>query len=192
MASFASSSSLNPQLEALVQAFEQAKAEARRLLTSSSEELLRKRPSPNSWSALECVGHLNLGNEMMLKNIKQTITRAPELPKTPNRKYKMDLIGRLMVWSFEPGRIKLKAPAAIAKPVVHGGAQEALAEFERHQNEAVELIRSAAGLAIDRCKMKSPFANIRYSAYSAFGIIAAHNRRHLWQARNAVNTVAKS
>jgi len=192
MASSASSSALNPQLEILVQAFEQTKTDARRLLTSSKEEVLRKRPSQDSWSALECVGHLNLGNSMMLTEIEKTIALAGDLHKAPNQNYKMDLIGKLMVWSFKPGRIKLKAPAAIAKPIEHGSAQEALSEFERHQNEAIDLIRGSAGLAIDHCKMKSPFANVRYSAYSAFEIIAAHNRRHLWQARNAVEKAASA
>ena len=83
-------------------------------------------------------------------------------------------------------------PAAIAKPIEHESAQEGLSEFERHQDEAIDLIQQSPGFAIDGCKMKSPFANVRYSAYSAFGIIAAHNRRHLWQARHAVEKVSKS
>lgn len=180
-------SSLSPQLEELVQAFEKAKTDARRLLTGSSEELLRKRPAQNSWSALECIGHLNLGNGMMLAEIGKVIAQAPN---AANHTCKMDLIGKLMVWSFKPGRIKLKAPAAIAKPIPHGSALEALAEFDRHQDEAIDLIRASQGLAIDRCKMKSPFANVRYNAYSAFGIIAAHNVRHLWQATNAIAKVS--
>ena len=188
MASPATGSSLSPQLEQLVEAFEQAKTDARRLLTGSSEERLRQRPAPNSWSALECIGHLNLGNDMMLAEIRKAIAQAPKASK---QTYKMDLIGKLMVWSFKPGRIKLKAPAAIAKPIAHGSSQQALSEFDRHQDEAMELIRGSEGLAIDRPKMKSPFANIRYSPYSAFGIIAAHNVRHLWQARNAVAKVSR-
>src|SRR5690242_11090867 len=192
MASPAIGSSLSPQLEQLVQSFEQAKADARQLLTGSNEEVLRKRPSQDSWSALECVGHLNLGNSMMLAEIEKAIDQSRALHKAPDQNYKMDLIGKLMVWSFKPGRVKLKAPAAIAKPIQHGSAQKALSEFERHQDEAIGLIRGSAGLAIDRCKMKSPFASVRYSAYSAFEIIAAHNRRHLWQARNAVEKAASA
>ena len=192
MVSSASISALSPQLETLVQAFEQTKADARRLLTGSKEEVLKKRPSQHSWSALECLGHLNLGNRMMLAEIEKAIAQARDLHKAPNENYKMDLIGKLMVWSFKPGRIKLKAPAAIAKPIKHGSAEEALSEFERQQDEAIELIRGSAGLAIDRCKMRSPFANVRYSAYSAFEIIAAHNRRHLWQAKNAVEKAASA
>ena len=189
MASPATGSSLRPQLEQLVEAFKQAKADARRLLTGSSEERLRQRPAANGWSALECIGHLNLGNDMMLAEIRKAIAQAP---KASRQTYRMDLIGRLMVWSFKPGRIKLKAPAAIAKPIAQGSAQETLSEFERHQDEAIDLIRASEGLSIDRCKMKSPFANVLYSAYSAFGIIAAHNVRHLWQATNAVEKLAKS
>src|SRR5690349_507811 len=139
MPSSAVSSVLNPQLENLVLSFEQAKTDARRLLTHESEARLRQRPEPNSWSALECVGHLNLGNEMMLAEVKKAIAHVP---KATSQTYKMDLLGKLMVWSFRPGRIKLKAPAAIAKPIEHGSAQEALSEFERHQDEAIDLIRS--------------------------------------------------
>src|SRR5690348_13691193 len=68
---------LSPQLEELVQAFQKAKADARRLLTGSAEEMLRKRPAQNSWSALECIGHLNLGNGMMLAEIGKVIAQAP-------------------------------------------------------------------------------------------------------------------
>lgn len=192
MVSSARLSAPDLQLEALIQAFEETKADARRLLTNSKEEVLKRRPSHDSWSALECVGHLNLGNSMMLPEIQKAIAQARDLRKAPNQNYKMDLIGKLMVWSFKPGRIKLKAPAAIAKPIEHGSTEEALSEFERHQDEAISLIRGSAGLAIDRCKMRSPFANVRYSAYSAFEIIAAHNRRHLWQARNAIEKAASA
>jgi len=193
MPSSATSPALPSQLETLVQAFRQANADARRLLTGSRQEQLNRRPAPNSWSALECVVHLNLGNQEMLSAIRQAIAQGRQLPNPANPKYKMDLMGRLLAWSLEPpARMKFKAPAAISEPVAHRSPEETLAQFERLQDELVELLCSAAGLPIDRWKMKSPFANLRYSAYSAFAIIAAHNRRHLWQASKAVDSAAKT
>jgi hypothetical protein len=45
------------------------------------------------------------------------------------------------------------------------------------------------GLALDRVKITSPFAeNRKYSAYSAFVLIPAHKRRHLWQAEQALRS----
>jgi hypothetical protein len=52
-----------------------------------------------------------------------------------------------------------------------------------------EKLNSARGLALDRVKISSPFAtNMEYSAYSAFVLIPAHNRRHLWQAEPALRS----
>lgn len=145
MASSASSSSLAPQLETLVRAFQQAKADARRLITGSSEGLLNKRPSPHNRSALECIAHLNLSSDAMRPGIRQAIEAAQRLPKAPASKYQMDLLGRLLAWSLEPPpRLKFKT-ASFAEPVAHESAQETLAQFERRQHELVELVHSAAG-----------------------------------------------
>ena len=92
MPSSATSPALPAQLETLVQGFRRAKADARRLLGGSRQEQLSRRPAPNRWSALECVGHLNLGNNLMLSAIKQAIAQGRQLPNTPNPKYKMDLV----------------------------------------------------------------------------------------------------
>jgi hypothetical protein len=61
-----------------------------------------------------------------------------------------------------------------------------LAEFDGYQRRLVELLAEANGLALSRIKIRSPFnASVRYNVYSAFRIIAAHERRHLWQAEQA-------
>jgi hypothetical protein len=52
------------------------------------------------------------------------------------------------------------------------------------------LLAEANGLAIDRLRIASPFARqIRYSVYSAFRLIAVHQRRHLWQAEQVARSV---
>jgi len=46
------------------------------------------------------------------------------------------------------------------------------------------------GLGLDKAMIKSPFSEtMKYNVYSAFVLIAAHNRRHLWQAANALKAV---
>ena len=48
---------------------------------------------------------------------------------------------------------------------------------------------TARGFAIYRVKLVSPFAEkMKYNAYSAFVLITAHNRRHLWQAAQALRS----
>ena len=159
--------------------------EARNLLTYTDEETLHKRRSPSSWSALECVVHLNLATQAMLPGIRQAVEVAPQ-SSADKPTYKMDLAGRLLAWSLEPPIfIKMKAPQ-LAQPRESADPELVLQEFEELHAQLIELLQASTGKAIDQQKMKSPFANMHYNAYSAFRIIAAHDRRHLWQAHKAL------
>ena len=54
--------------------------------------------------------------------------------------------------------------------------------FEESQAQLAKTIQSAAGLAIDRVRVESPvYARFRYNVYGALCMLAAHERRHLWQ-----------
>ena len=173
---------ISSELQACARDFRLAVDEARNLLTYTNEDALRKRPAPASWSALECVVHLNLATEAMLPGVRQAIEQAPA---RSDQKYRLDFAGRLLAWSLEPPVfLKLKTPK-LAQPVQSADLEPTLHEFERLHDELLGLVHASAGKAIDQQKMKSPFANMHYNAYSAFRIIAAHDRRHLWQARKA-------
>jgi hypothetical protein len=180
---------LSSQLEGCVHDFRHLIEEARNLLTHTEESLLLTRPSRGQWSPLECVEHLNLANRAMLPGIQQAVEAAPAPSELVfDCKYKMDLAGRLLAWSLEPPVfIKLKAPKMAAPAEAAGDLPMVLAEFEQLHQEFIRLLHSSAGKLIDRQKMKSPFANMHYNTYSAFRIIAAHDRRHLWQARKILS-----
>src|SRR5262245_11323300 len=176
---------LPPQLETCAHDFRHASEDARNLLTYSDEEALSKRRSPSSWSALECVVHLNLAAQAMLPGIRQAVEAAPASSRA-TLTFKMDLPGRLLAWSLEPPvLIKMQTPK-LAQPLESAGPEPVLQEFEQLHEELIQLVHASAGKQIDERKMKSPFANMHYNVYSAFRIIAAHDRRHLWQARKAL------
>jgi len=176
---------ISSQLESCVHDFRHATNEARNLLTYTNEEALRKRRSPSNWSALQCVVHLNLATQAMLPGIRQAVEAAPR-SSADQPTYKMDLAGRLLAWSLEPPVfIKMKAPVN-AQPLECAGPEPVLQEFEELHAQLIELLHASAGKVIDQQKMKSPFAKMHYNAYSAFRIIAAHDRRHLWQAHKAL------
>jgi DinB superfamily len=183
--SFTQMQMVSDQLETLAHEFRHAAEEARELLRYNDETALRKRPSPSSWSALECLVHLNLATQAMLPGMREALEAAP--PSTGGTQtFKMDLPGRLLAWSLEPPAfIKLKAPN-LAQPLECPGPESVLQQFAQLHNELVQLVQAAAGKQIDRQKMKSPFANMHYNAYSAFRIISAHDRRHLSQAHQAL------
>jgi len=172
-------------LETLAHDYRFASTEARSVLLYNDEERVRKRPSAANWSPLECVVHLNLSNQAMLPGIRHAVAEASESP-AEGKKYRMDFTGRFLAWSLEPpALIKIKT-SKLTEPLEAEGPEPVLAEFERMHEQLIELLHSSVGKAIDGQKLKSPFANLHYNAYSAFRIIAAHDRRHLWQARRAL------
>jgi len=175
---------LSAQLETCAHDFRHATEEARNLLTYTDEEALRKRRHQASWSALECVVHLNLANQAMLPGLRKAVEAAADTSEGTT--YRMDFAGRFVAWSLEPpALIKMKAPKVV-EPLEAGGPEAVLLEFERLHRELLGLLRASQGKAIDQQKMKSPFADMHYNAYSAFRIISAHDRRHLWQARKSL------
>lgn len=179
--------SLPPQLETCAHDFRHASQEVRNLLTYTDPEVLRTRPSKANWSALECMLHLNLSNQAMLPGIRLAVETAPAA-SDERTIYKMDLSGRFLAWSLEPPAfIKFKtSKIAIPADTARVETEPVLEEFERLHQQLIELLHASAGKAIDQQKMQSPFANMHYNAYSAFRIICAHDRRHLWQARKAL------
>ena len=50
------------------------------------------------------------------------------------------------------------------------------------QSELLAILSSTAGLAIDEVRIKSPvYGRISYNIYGALRMLAAHQRRHVWQ-----------
>jgi hypothetical protein len=55
--------------------------------------------------------------------------------------------------------------------------------FIELQSELLNLVQASIDLDLNRIKITSPISNqVRYNLYSCFLVIAAHQRRHLWQA----------
>jgi len=65
--------------------------------------------------------------------------------------------------------------------------------FEESQSRLSETVCSAAGLAIDKVTVPCPVcAYITYNAYGAFRMLAAHQRRHLWQVQQILDALDRS
>jgi DinB superfamily len=152
------------------------------LVQSTDGRMFTVRPRPTAWSAAECLAHLSISSEMFLPVLRDAIARAPKA----RGKAKMDLLGRILAWFLEPPiRKKVKTTAPFVPKSTRAKA-DAFGEFAALQEKLIDLLRAAreADLAL---KIVSPFdKRVRYNLFSAFRIIAAHERRHLWQAEQVV------
>jgi hypothetical protein len=146
-----------------------------------------QRPTANRWSAAECVEHLNLTAEAFLPRLKRAVEQARTLPPASGP-YQIDWAARLLNWLLEPpARMKMPTGPAFV-PSLAENAEVVLPRFEKLQTEVNALIVASEGLAVDKVKITSLFAeNFKYSAYGAFCVIPTHERRHLWQAERALD-----
>jgi hypothetical protein len=163
------------------------------LVQSTDGRLFTVRPNASSWSAAECLSHLSISSELFLPVLQQAIDDARKRgTKAAARPPKMDLIGRVLRWFLEPPiRQRVKTTARFVPRSVRAKA-EAFGEFAALQSKITELLNATRGMDIGRIKVVSPFdKRVRFNLYSAFRVLVAHERRHLWQAEQAVNALRR-
>jgi hypothetical protein len=153
------------------------------LVQSTDGRLFTVRPQPARWSAAECLAHLSISTEMFLPVLRTSIAKAKSGRK---KKPKMDLLGRVLRWFLEPPiRQRVRTSAPFVPKAVRAKA-DAFGEFASLQEKLVEILRDARDADLSQ-KIVSPFdKRVKYNIYSAFRIVAAHERRHLWQAEQTV------
>ena len=167
------------QLAILVEQIQRATFEARKLLLGRSLLDLTTILEPDSWSAAQCMDHLAQTTNAFVPAISKAILAAPKL--ATNRPLRTGTIALLLIGHLEPPyRLRYKVLSQFVPQEKDFDA--AWAAFEESQSRLSESICSAAGLAIDRVRVQSPVhAPVTYNVYGAFRILAAHQRRHLWQ-----------
>ncbi|MGD0758462.1 MAG: DinB family protein [Candidatus Sulfotelmatobacter sp.] len=167
------------QLASLLEQFYRATREANKLVLGRSAEDLTNRWEPGSWSVTECVDHLARTRLSFLPAISRAIATAPKLAM--NRPLRTGPISLLLIRNLEPPyRLRYKViPQLVPQET---DFEAAWSNFEKSQSQLSEAVQSAAGLAIDKVKVQCPvYPRMTYNVYGAFRILAAHERRHLWQ-----------
>lgn len=189
---------MHADLERVAGELAEAQARMHRLAESVDDAAWTTRPRGGGWSMDECVAHLTLTNQRYLPVLDAAIDQAPSWsdgpegrPDVPAR-YRRDLAGWLLTWMMEPP-VRLRMPTAPAfVPQAPASRGATVAAFDATQAALLDRIRDMDGLNIMTIRIRSPFnASLRYSAWSALCILAAHERRHIWQAERVRDTLAR-
>lgn len=157
--------------------------EAQVLLRDLDEEQLNWRPDERSWSIAQCLDHLNVANRLYLAPMLYAIEEARRKGSVRKGPIRPGFFGRWFAANMEPPpKRKLPAPRKIV-PAVRRGKAELIEEWRRAQAELAAVLREAAGIDLNGTRFVNPFISlIRFSVGTGFQVIAAHERRHLWQA----------
>lgn len=180
---------LAPEIDEFRRQFEGLATEADALVAPLTEEQFNWQPSPGSWSVAQCIDHLNVTARLYLPRLDEGIAEAIRRGLYGEGPFAHDFIGKVFVRTMEPpARLRVKAPADF-RPAPQRSRSEIMAAFRAYQVQFVDRLRQASGLDLRRAKVVSP-ANtwIKMSLKSGFALMAAHERRHLWQAQQVMTS----
>lgn len=176
---------LAPEIDEFRRQFEQISADAAALIGPMTDEQFTWRPASDAWSVAECLEHLNVTARLYLPRLDQGIADAIRRGRYGEGPFRYSLLGRWFANSQEPpARFKVRAPKSFHPGPTRPRA-EIVAAFRAYQVQFVDRLRQANGLDLARARVSSPAAAwLRFSLGSGFALMIAHERRHLWQARN--------
>jgi hypothetical protein len=175
---------LIPDLQEYRRQIEAVNEDARDLIAGLSEPQFNWVRAPGHWSIAECLDHLTVTNRELLEEIKRAVSDARNRGLKASGPFRYGMIGNLLVRSMEPPvKMKFKAPK-IFKPRLEQSLEMTARDFFAVQDEALRLISEANGINLARVKVTSPVTRLfKLSLGQVFSLIATHDRRHLWQAR---------
>lgn len=186
---------LPSDLHALEQAYDAAERDARAVTDGLTETLGTWRAEPSSWSVAECLDHLAVASRVYIAAMEPSAADALANGRRRQGPAMPGLIGRWFVRTFEPPvkpRFKIKAPRKI-RPRVSPPLADAAAAFLESQTDLRRFLRTYAGIDLAGVHFPNPFIKgVRLSLATGLHVLAAHNRRHLWQAWNVRRAAERS
>jgi len=177
-----------PELEEFRAQFEALSAEADAMVAALSDAQFTWSPSSDVWSVAQGIEHLNVTARAYLPSLDEGIASAIRAGVYGSGPFTYNVLGRLMVRSMEPPPVwRFRAPKIFAPPT-NGQPQrtrgEIMAGFRGYQVQYIDRLRQANGVDLAKAKVVSPANRLLHiSLGSGFALQIAHERRHLWQAR---------
>ena len=174
----------DPLLDELVKGFEAVGRDVAALIDGLTDAQLNWCPSEGRWSIAECIAHLTVSGNLYFEPLDRAIRRGTDRAMFGGRDFQPTRIGRWLVAQMEPPpKHRSKTFRKIIPQRVESGARLAR-EFEAMHAGLIDRVRRSTSLDLSRVKLRSPLVPLlRLSLGTWFQFLLAHERRHLWQAR---------
>lgn len=162
--------------------------DARAVVAGLTEEQGTWRAASGSWSVAQCLDHLAMANRIYLDAMQPAADRALARGSLRRGPASPGLLGRWFVRTLEPPVRPLfrgKAPQRI-RPRTFPALGDAIEQFVASQDDVRMFLRLHAQIDLAGVRFPNPFVRgLRFSLATGLHVIAAHERRHLWQAWRA-------
>lgn len=163
--------------------------QVRELADGLDRDTFNRRPGEDRWSVGECVDHLNASARLYLPVLTEAIERARADGLTGIGAGGQTWLGRLVVWGMEPPP---KRPTRMKtwpelEPARDLDPADTLDQFEALHEELIVRMNEASDLDLGKVKVRSVLdSRLNLSLGDWFAFLAAHGRRHAWQAEQAL------
>lgn len=173
--------------------FESIKTDAQSLLGDLNELQFNWRPASDRWSMAQCIDHLVVTGRSSLLNIHHAINEARSKGLFSPGPFRYGLIEKWFVRQMEPPpRMTFKSPKAYL-PSARQSHAELVASLYDLQEEFLACIEEANGIDLSKTKVSNAASRwFRLSLGQELAFNAAHERRHLWQARRVMKELDSS
>jgi hypothetical protein len=172
------------ELEQYCKEFDQICTQAKELTEGLNEARFNWRPQPGQWSIEECLAHLLITGNWEVRAIEDAIGHAKAQGLTGAGPFRYGPFERFILRQTEPPVKRRRIAPRRFRPLHEQPVTAVLPSFLHLQSQLMLLAQSADGLDLARIKVPTPISRlIRLSLGMTFAQVAAHERRHLDQAR---------
>lgn len=175
--------------EQYIESIRQLSASANELIARFNMNQLTWQPGAGErWSILECLDHLAISTEVYLDAMEPAISDARSADASGST---FRTAGGPSAWftrSLEPPPSRrLHAPGKI-RPRPTLKPEGIPLKFRSAMDRVSTLVASTSGKDLNSVRFRNPLVPlIRFTVSNGFLIIAAHGRRHLWQAEQVAH-----
>lgn len=155
------------------------------LLEKHDSGRLNLPPSAGRWSALQCIEHLSLANELNAGALAVALRDGPRSPPGDEH-IRTGLLWRVLLKGVQPdSRLKGFAPRVL-QPADRLDPSVTHRRFQDTHATLRELIGRCEGIDFNSIRFPHPAVRLRISAGAILLLLALHESRHLQQAERAV------
>lgn len=180
---------MSPDLQDLLGQIDAVKTDAPGVCAGLTASQFNWRPAKDRWSIGECLVHLNISVTCTLPAFDRAIEEGRAKAKLGDGPFRYGWFANWNVRITEPPpKWRFKTFTMLVPPAARHARDQVLEEFMALRGQLAERVRRADGLDLRRTRVISPvsrFFRLPLGAY--FQFIVAHDRRHLWQARQVRN-----
>ncbi|MDQ6827912.1 MAG: DinB family protein [Gemmatimonadota bacterium] len=176
------------ELEVYRRELEKLKAEVNQMTAGLTDEQFNWRPPSGGWSVGDCLAHLNVTSAQYLPPIDATIADARAKKRLGRGPFKHSWFGKYFMRSMEPpAKRKLRAPRVFAPDTKPKRPAVVVPAFLTFQEQLIDRVHAANGVDLGKSKVRSPAVSwLRLPLGVTFGVLVAHQRRHVWQAHQVM------